>query len=83
MTSVTVEKAQADLPNLIKRAVAGEEIVIEATSLGSRIKLEIMAADTFNPVIAKQRGYGTLRGRLAIDKDFFDPLPDCETGTDR
>ena len=39
MTTITIEKAQQDLPLLVKRALAGEEIVIEAEDKHVRLTL--------------------------------------------
>jgi antitoxin (DNA-binding transcriptional repressor) of toxin-antitoxin stability system len=35
MTTITIEKAQKDLPLLVERALAGEDIVIEAAGAGA------------------------------------------------
>ena len=80
MTIITLEKAQHDLPALVKRALAGEHIVIE----------EGAAAVKLSPVVARQvqsdetrksyRGRGALKGQLVVGTEFFEPLSDEECG---
>jgi hypothetical protein len=45
---ITLEKAQQDLPILIGRALAGEEIVIEAPGLAA-VKLELLELSSRSP----------------------------------
>ena len=74
MATVTVEKAESNLSDLITRAAAGEEIVISRDN-EPVAKLVPIAAEK-QPV----RGYGSLahlRGKIP-DSFFFDPLPDDE-----
>jgi antitoxin (DNA-binding transcriptional repressor) of toxin-antitoxin stability system len=80
MTTITIDKAQADLPALIDRALAGEEIVI-ATPGAAAVKLSPV------PVVEKPvetrpsyRGRGILKGQLTIGPEFFEPLSDEECG---
>lgn len=77
MTTITLEKAQQDLPLLVKRALAGEEIVIAA---GDRlVRLAPSPAESgFNETTARRRGYGSLKGQFEVPDSFFDPLPEDE-----
>ena len=77
MTTITLEKAQLDLPLLVKRALAGEEIVIAA---GDRlVRLAPSPAESgFNEVTARRRGYGSMKGQFEVPDSFFEPLPEDE-----
>lgn len=77
MTTITLEKAQLDLPLLVKRALAGEEIVIAA---GDRlVRLAPNPAESgFNEATARRRGYGSMKGQFEVPDSFFEPLPDEE-----
>jgi antitoxin (DNA-binding transcriptional repressor) of toxin-antitoxin stability system len=83
MTTVTLEKAQQDLPLLVNRALAGEEIVIAA---GDRlVRLAPSSAESpveagFNEANARRRGYGSMKGQLVVGPEFFEPLSDEECG---
>ena len=77
MTTITVENAQKDLPALIKRALAGEEIVIEVDE--QRVRLaHVKPAPAFDEATARRRGYGSMRGLFELTDSFFEPLPDDE-----
>ncbi len=81
MTTITIEKAQQDLAALVRRALEGEEIVIE--SLGTEaVKLApVIAAPTQREQPrASYRGRGALKGQLVVGPEFFDPLSDDECG---
>ena len=79
MTTVTLEKAQQDLPALIKRALSGEEVVIEAGD--QKVRLSPMpSVPAFDGVTAQRRGYGVLRDQLVVGPEFFEPLSDEESG---
>jgi antitoxin (DNA-binding transcriptional repressor) of toxin-antitoxin stability system len=79
MTTITLEKAQQELPALVKRALAGEEIVISA---GDRlVRLAPSPTETdFNEATARRRGYGSMKGQLLVGPEFFEPLSDEECG---
>lgn len=79
MTPISLENAQQHLPLLVKRALAGEEIVIEA---GDRlVRLAPSPAETgFNEATARRRGYGSMKGQLVVGPEFFEPLSDEECG---
>jgi antitoxin (DNA-binding transcriptional repressor) of toxin-antitoxin stability system len=78
MTTITRDKAQADLPALIDRALAGEEIVI-ATPGAASVKLSPVMAEAAEP-LKSYRGRGILKGQLSIGPEFFEPLSDEECG---
>lgn len=77
MTTITLEKAQQDLPALVKRALEGEEIVIAADD--KLVRLAPWSGD-FNAATARRRGYGVLKGKLVVGPEFFEPLSDEECG---
>jgi antitoxin (DNA-binding transcriptional repressor) of toxin-antitoxin stability system len=82
MTRITLEKAQRDLPLLVKRALAGEEIVIQAADEAAiRLSpIEPAAGDLPVPLGASYRGRGALKGQLVVGPEFFEPLSDEECG---
>lgn len=79
MPTVTLEKAQQDLPLLVERALAGEDIVISA---GDRlVRLAPSPAEPgFNEATARRRGYGSMKEQLVVGPEFFEPLSDEECG---
>jgi antitoxin (DNA-binding transcriptional repressor) of toxin-antitoxin stability system len=81
MTTITLEKAQRDLPLLVERALAGEEIVIEAAGAAA-VRLAPVAPIAHQPVPpgASYRGRGALKGQLVVGPEFFEPLSDEECG---
>jgi antitoxin (DNA-binding transcriptional repressor) of toxin-antitoxin stability system len=81
MTTITLAKAQQELPLLVERALAGEEIVIK-TSGAPGIRLTPIEAPADRPVPpgASYRGRGALKGQLVIGPGFFEPLSDEECG---
>lgn len=81
MTTITIEKAQRDLPVLVKRALAGEEIVIEASeSAAVRLAPVPAVADASTVPEASYRGRGALKGQLVVGPEFFEPLSEEESG---
>ena len=72
MTTITLEKAEKDLSQLIIRAQAGEEIVI--TRANEPVARLVPVARNREP-----RKPGALKDKLNLpDEFFFDPLPDDE-----
>jgi prevent-host-death family protein len=68
--TVTIEEAQARLPELIEKAAAGEEIVI---THGDRPVVELVAPSEERP----RRGFGCAKGMITFVADDFDaPLED-------
>jgi prevent-host-death family protein len=75
MTTVPLEKAGSDLAELIRRARAGEEIIIADVNKQPLAKLVGICASTSS----EPRRPGALKGRLNLpDTFFFDPLPGDE-----
>jgi antitoxin (DNA-binding transcriptional repressor) of toxin-antitoxin stability system len=81
MTTITLAKAQADLPALIDRVLAGEEIFI-ATPGAAAVKLSPVVAEeaVFDEATALLRGYGSMKRQLVVGPEFFEPLSDEECG---
>ena len=74
MTTVTLDKAGHDLAELVRRAQAGEEIIIVDADqpLAKLVGVGEPASD-------EPRKPGALKGRLNLPDSFiFDPLPDKE-----
>jgi prevent-host-death family protein len=71
MPTINISAAKTQLSRLIRRAAAGEEIVI--TKAGKPVaKLVSLSADAPRA----KRKLGALAGRLVIPPEFDDPLPD-------
>ncbi len=69
MTTITLEKAKSELEELLKRARAGEEIVI---SDGEEPGVLLTA-------LYPRRGFGMFKGKFEVpDSVLFDPLPEDE-----
>ena len=62
MTTITLDKAQQDLAAVVKRALAGEEIVIEAGDKKVRLA-PIPFPPVFDGANARRRCYGVLKGQ--------------------
>jgi antitoxin (DNA-binding transcriptional repressor) of toxin-antitoxin stability system len=77
MTTVAIEKAQKDLPDLIRRALKGEEILI--TGEDQKVSVRLLPAG-FDEAVAVQRGYGAWAGQFELTGRFFEPLSDEECG---
>jgi antitoxin (DNA-binding transcriptional repressor) of toxin-antitoxin stability system len=77
MTTISIDKAQKDLAILVKRAVAGEDIIIESDDMQVRL---LPVPRGFDAVTARRRGYGLLKGKLVVGPEFFEPLSDEECG---
>ncbi|MSO75120.1 MAG: type II toxin-antitoxin system Phd/YefM family antitoxin [Alphaproteobacteria bacterium] len=71
MSHITIHKAKTELSRLIKRAEAGEEIVL------ARGKVPVARLVPYRGV-EPGRQFGRLRGRLNIADSFFEPLPEGE-----
>jgi len=77
MTTITLEKAKQDLPLLVERVLAGEDIVIEVEN--KLVRLAICSAEpNFDEVTARRRGYGSMKGQFEVPDSFFSPLPEDE-----
>ena len=71
MTFINMHAAKSQLSDLVKRAHAGEEIII-ARDGEPVAKLVPAAAE------APRRAFGALVGRIRVPASFFDDLPDDE-----
>lgn len=72
MTTVTVHHAKTHLSKLIAAAERGEEVVI---ARGDKPAVRIVP---FEPAAKPDRKPGRLKGMVAMDAQFFDPLPEDE-----
>jgi prevent-host-death family protein len=68
MQTITIQRAKTQLARLIERACRGEEIVI---AWGSKPVVRLV------PIEGKRgnRKPGSLRGKLHVGPEFFEPLP--------
>ncbi len=55
MTTVAIERAQKDLPDLMRRALKGEEILIASEDQKTSVRL---LPAGFDEAVAARRGYG-------------------------
>jgi antitoxin (DNA-binding transcriptional repressor) of toxin-antitoxin stability system len=77
MTIITLERAQQELPLLVKRALDGEEIVIEAEDKLVRLA-PCQTKLGFDERTARRHGYGSMKGQFVVTDAFFEPLPEDE-----
>ena len=71
MPTVTIHQAKTNLSRLIERASAGEEIII---ARGSKPVARLVPLG----VVKGKRQPGSMKGKLEIGPEFFEPLPDDE-----
>ena len=71
MPTVTIHQAKTNLSRLIERASAGEEIII---ARGSKPVARLVPVGA----IKGKRQPGSLKGKLEIGPEFFEPLPEDE-----
>jgi antitoxin (DNA-binding transcriptional repressor) of toxin-antitoxin stability system len=81
MTTVTLDIAKNDLPALVERALAGEEIVIETPGAAS-VKLAPVVGERVKAGEPRGsfRGRGSLKGEIVVGPEFFEPLSEEECG---
>ena len=79
MTTIALEKAQQDLHALLQRALAGEDIVIQTDDRQVRLS-PVPAPPAFDEATARRRGYGSMKGKLVVGPEFYEPLSDEECG---
>lgn len=77
MTVISVHNAE-ELADLIRRAKAGEEIVIAADGTNLQARLVPVEAASFREPGTGPRRKGMLKGLKVPDSFFFDPLPEDE-----
>ena len=71
MRIVTISEAKKSLSRLIKRASEGEEVIIARGSKPVARLVPIVEAK-------KKRKPGSMKGKLSVGPEFFEPLPDDE-----
>ncbi len=71
---VKMHQAKTQLSKLVAAALAGEEVVI-ARGDQPVVKLTPVAPA---PSVRTRRRFGVLKGKIAFDDSFFDPLPEDE-----
>jgi prevent-host-death family protein len=78
MDTVKLHAAKTNLSKLVKRAEAGEEIIISRGNVPVAKLVPLPPAGSGSE-LARKRGYGILKGKLELpDSFFFDPLPEDE-----
>jgi antitoxin (DNA-binding transcriptional repressor) of toxin-antitoxin stability system len=85
MTTTTIERAQRELPVLVERALAGEEIVIQSAGAAGVRLAPIAALHGQTPLPGTSyRRRGALKGQLVVGPEFFEPLSDeaCGIGSE-
>ena len=73
MPVITIHEAKTNLSRLIKKAAAGEEIII---ARGDKPVARLLA---FGEIRGKRQP-GSLKGKLHVGPEFFAPLPPEELG---
>ncbi|HXX14323.1 MAG TPA: type II toxin-antitoxin system prevent-host-death family antitoxin [Candidatus Eremiobacteraceae bacterium] len=68
MPVITIHHAKTNLSRLIKKAAAGEEIII---ARGDKPVARLVAVGE----IKGKRQPGALKGKLRVGPEFFEPLP--------
>ena len=71
--TITIHAAKTHLSRLVMRVEAGEEIIIA--------RGRVAVARLVPMVPAPRRVFGALRGKIAIEPQYFDPLPPGELET--
>lgn len=68
---VNVHAAKTNLSRLIEQACAGEEVVI---ARNSEPVVKLVPVGRPKP----QRVFGSMKGKLTVPREFFEPLPEDE-----
>lgn len=71
MRRVTLDQAQAHLPDLIAAALNGEEVVI---TTDDRPTVRLVPVEQPKP----RPRFGSAKGLIFMSEDFDDPLPDFD-----
>ena len=69
---ITIHAAKTRFSELIRRAEAGEEIII------ARGDKPVAKLVPIPPAVAPKRQFGSLKGLVELDEAFWDPLTDEE-----
>ena len=72
MKAVTVHDAKSNLSRLIKKACEGEEMIITRDSQSVALLIALANAN-------KHRKPGSLKGKLRVGAEFFEPLPESQS----
>jgi len=72
MPTYTIHAAKTNLSKLVARAEAGEEIVL------ARGKDPVVKIVPVTKKAKPKRRFGSLKGKIKIGPEFFDPLPEEE-----
>ncbi|ENZ81903.1 MULTISPECIES: type II toxin-antitoxin system Phd/YefM family antitoxin [Caulobacter] len=76
MTVVTVHYAKTNLSRLLAEVEAGGEVII---ARGDKPVARLVAEPPTHPETPRpKRVFGSMKGRIAMDDSFFDPLPEEE-----
>ena len=67
-----ISEAKARLSELIRRVEAGEDIVV---ARGNRPVVRLVP---YSSKAERSKGFGSMKGRVEIGPEFFEPLPDEE-----
>jgi len=70
MGIVTIHQAKTNLSRLIERASEGEEVII---ARGDKPVARLVAIE-----VRGKRQPGSLKGKLRVGPEFFEPLPEGE-----
>jgi prevent-host-death family protein len=68
---VTIRQAKTNLSRLIKQVSEGEEVII---AQGSKLVARLVPVAE----IKKKRRPGSMKGKISIGPEFFEPLPKSE-----
>jgi prevent-host-death family protein len=71
MSIFTIHQAKTNLSRLIEKASEGEEVII---ALGSRPVARVVPVGE----VKGKRQPGSLKGKLRVGPEFFEPLPTSE-----
>ena len=71
MSVVTIHQAKTNLSRLIEKASKGEEVII---ARGSKPVARLVPIGE----IKGKRQPGSLKGKLCVGREFFEPLPEAE-----
>lgn len=72
MSVTTVHQTKTHLSKLIAAAERGEDVVI------ARGSTPVARIVPISPAVPTKRQFGVLKGLVAVDDSFFDPLPEDE-----
>jgi prevent-host-death family protein len=71
MTTVGVHAAKTQLSRLLRRVAEGEEVIILR---GNKPVARLVPYEAEAP----KRGFGSMKGKVWLDPEFFEPLPEEE-----